>query len=902
LFSQKLFSQHKNTGFSLPEILVVVAILGVLAAIAIPVSMNQQSKASDASIRSDLTNVAAVVEGQLLAWRGAPPEGALNICSGISGDYPPVNSPQNTCEEGQWRATRVSNNQVLSPPVEGKLSPGIFVQGRIASDGSYCLDGSSSRSGAKNFYFDSQSSQVQEGTCKSIDWTPRGSLVGSTGATTTPGDLPPPPSGVAVEVLEGGSTATVKWNAQAGVTYIVKVSNEPAKTLTASTTGVVSCVFPAETCEGPATGNLMVGTYTAIVRAGNSEGWGAGATQDFKIENAAGGVGSLSRVPPPSQPTVSQTGADINLNWTAPTGLPDGEEIINYRISWSKDGVKWVGVVETGSNDTGFKIPGASFESGETYFFRIQAMSDSGILGRPSQVSTVLNYVVTKPAPPDLLFASPGLNKVDLTWTGSSTNTYLVERMPMAGIVGNVNCTSASTSNCSVSITSLANGTPYVFSVRTQNSEGVLSDTSTITGTPTNAVPPPAPMNLISTAGPAGGQATLTWKPPLNDGGAPIVQYQVQWSTNGTDWDDTNSVVLEERNISFDPANSVYTYIRGGLIASTQYHFRISAANMQGFGGTSSAQTAIPPTLAPVVSVAERDTNVLLTWPRVTGDTNGYVIYRNGTQIGTTASNVLSFRNIGLSNNTSYQYTVRARNSQNLLGDTSTSVTGIPRKIGTGGAETFLTSSGAVTTNINQYYYRVHRYTGVGNSTFSIGNIGRNVSIEYLIVAGGGGAGGVINTATMGGDAGQIRTGNVSLGQGNYTVTVGHAGAGGSGWGSGGSSGGNSVFHNITSTGGRGSPSRYCCGGQSSGGTGGNGRNYAGTVVSGLNANSATFNSSINGINTAYGRSQGHWSLDTTPPNQAANNGFGGWGVWSHANRRGGNGGSGIVIVRYIMH
>jgi prepilin-type N-terminal cleavage/methylation domain-containing protein len=421
MFNKMFYSKNKSEGFSLPEILVVVAIIGILAAIAVPVSMSQQSKAYEASIKSDLTSAAAVIENQLINWRGAPP-GDLNICHS-SPVYPSATvAPTNTCNELEWKATLQSNGNATSPPLQGKVSPGVVVQGRISSDGSYCLDGSSTRSGTGEFHFDSGTSQVASGSCKDIEWVPTGGLVGSTGATTTPGDLPPPPSGVSVEVPEGGSTATVQWNAQAGVTYIINVTNEPAKTLAASTTGVMSCVFPAETCEGPATGNLMIGTYTAIVRAGNSEGWGAGATQDFKIETSA--AGGFSRVPAPDQPIVSQSGADINVSWAAPTGLPDGEQIINYRISWSADNVEWTDAVETNSSKQNYKLLGASFVSGTTYYFRVQAMSDSGILGRPSPSSVALEYTVSKPAPPALLYAVPGLNKVDLFWTGSCETTY----------------------------------------------------------------------------------------------------------------------------------------------------------------------------------------------------------------------------------------------------------------------------------------------------------------------------------------------------------------------------------------------------------------------------------------------------------------------------------------------
>ncbi len=54
-----------DAGFSLPELLVVCVILGVLAAIAIPLFIVQRQKGYDAEVRSDLRNAAIAEESHL---------------------------------------------------------------------------------------------------------------------------------------------------------------------------------------------------------------------------------------------------------------------------------------------------------------------------------------------------------------------------------------------------------------------------------------------------------------------------------------------------------------------------------------------------------------------------------------------------------------------------------------------------------------------------------------------------------------------------------------------------------------------------------------------------------------------------------------------------------------------
>jgi type IV pilus assembly protein PilA len=62
---------EKEQGFTLIELMVVIIIIGILAAIAIPVFLNQRQSAWDASVKADLSSIAIAAESYATANNGS---------------------------------------------------------------------------------------------------------------------------------------------------------------------------------------------------------------------------------------------------------------------------------------------------------------------------------------------------------------------------------------------------------------------------------------------------------------------------------------------------------------------------------------------------------------------------------------------------------------------------------------------------------------------------------------------------------------------------------------------------------------------------------------------------------------------------------------------------------------
>jgi len=281
-----------------------------------------------------------------------------------------------------------------------------------------------------------------------------------------------------------------------------------------------------------------------------------------------------------------------SLSW-APPQTAGAIQTLGYVVQVSaNNGVTWQNASGSlGPIARSFIFSGLT--AGQTHLGRVAAISPSGVgaFSQPLVVSQA--STVSVPSAPSGVFATAGNGQASLTWTAPTSNggaaitNYTVQYSSNAGSTWTTFTRPASTAT-SATVTGLNNGTTYVFRVAAVNSAGTGSYSANSNSViPTGAIAAPAaPSNLIATAGNA--QASLTWAPPISNGGAAITDYTVQYSANGgASWTTFNRA-----------ASTATSATVMGLTNGTAYVFRVAAVNSGGTGSFSVASNSVIPTAA----------------------------------------------------------------------------------------------------------------------------------------------------------------------------------------------------------------------------------------------------------------------------------------------------------------
>jgi titin len=293
----------------------------------------------------------------------------------------------------------------------------------------------------------------------------------------------------------------------------------------------------------------------------------------------------------------------------------------------------------------------------------------------PKAFTLNVSASITRPTPANVAGVA-GNGQVSLTWSppilsgGQSVMHYLIEygtsdsfaSFAKKTIYGAPPVPTAT----SAIVGGLTNGVDYYFRVRASLSDGTLTDASTASAAIKPKTIPNAPTGVIAQPSSAG-VISLTWTPPVNDGGSALTDYSVEYSDDARfSW-----------NLIAESQSTLAYYDATGLNPAKSYLFRVRAKNAVGFSATW-AETSVavsppitpnPPTAVTIQTIGNGQVTISWTAPTniAAGAITDYLIqYKtvaaaDWSNFTDSISSGLNTTVTGLTNDTAYVFRVKTR-------------------------------------------------------------------------------------------------------------------------------------------------------------------------------------------------------------------------------------------------
>lgn len=498
-----------------------------------------------------------------------------------------------------------------------------------------------------------------------------------------PADLPDAPTDVAADTSGVSQEVEVTWSAPANdggnaiKNYIVQYSlnsGPPSwQTYSHPVSNATSILIPGLTNDVE---------YIFRVAAVNDPGQG-----DFSDPSAPAYPRGV--VPgAPSGVSAAASNAQAEVSWDAPSDN-GGTPLTDYQVRYSSNGgTSWSDGVAVGANfaDRVYTVTGLT--NGLDYLFEVAAVNNRGV-GAWSAPSDPVTPATIPGAPTGVAGASTGTSQqVQITWTapadngGNSVKDYVVQYALDDEEPSWQTFTHDASTTASATISGLTNDVPYLFRVAAVNDAGQGDFSANSAPITPLGVAPGAPTNVAGTFG--NQQVTVTWNAPSDDGGTPLTDYQIRYSSDsGSNWSEAVAV-----GATFADRSFAVTGLTNGLT----YIFEVAAVNNRGAGAWSSASSGVVPATVPDaptdVSGVRGVESVALSWtaPATTGGdaVTNYLIDattdagENWTQVASVGSNSTSKNITGLTNGVGYQFRVKAVNKAGTGSPSSTSATVTP--------------------------------------------------------------------------------------------------------------------------------------------------------------------------------------------------------------------------------